>query len=117
MNTDKIYAEKIAEEYAPKEASKIVALKKLDRKAKRGAESFAYSFGTFFTLVFGTGMCYSMGTIGNGGSMDMAVGIALGIIGITAMTANYPIYKKLLQRGKQKYGSDILRLAREISEE
>ena len=33
MNTDKIYAEKIASEYAPKQTSKIVALKKLDAKA------------------------------------------------------------------------------------
>ncbi len=117
MNTDKIYAEKIAEEYAPKETSKIVALKKLDRKAKRGAEVFAYSFGIIFSLVFGAGLCYSMGEIGNGGALEMVVGIALGIIGITAMAVNYPIYKKLLNRGKQKYGSDILRLAREISEE
>ena len=34
MNTDKIYAEKIAGEYAPKDASKVIVLKKLDRKAK-----------------------------------------------------------------------------------
>ena len=33
MNTDKTYAEKVAAEYAPKETSKVVALKKLDRKA------------------------------------------------------------------------------------
>ena len=32
MNTDKIYAEAIANEYAPKDTSKVVALKKLDRK-------------------------------------------------------------------------------------
>ena len=28
MNTDKIYAERIASEYAPKETSKIIALKR-----------------------------------------------------------------------------------------
>ena len=33
MNTDRTYAEKVAAEYAPKETSKVVALKKLDRKA------------------------------------------------------------------------------------
>ena len=33
MNTDKIIAEKIASEYAPKKANKVIALKKLDRKA------------------------------------------------------------------------------------
>lgn len=32
MNTDKIYAQNIASEYAPKDDSKIVALKKLDKK-------------------------------------------------------------------------------------
>ena len=39
MNTDKIIAESIAKEYAPKEHSKIIALKKLDAKAKRPANS------------------------------------------------------------------------------
>ncbi|MBE7026071.1 MAG: dihydropteridine reductase, partial [Ruminococcaceae bacterium] len=34
MNTDKIIAESIAKDYAPKESSKIVALKKLDNRAK-----------------------------------------------------------------------------------
>lgn len=34
MNTDKIYAESIVNEYAPKDTSKVVALKKLDAKAK-----------------------------------------------------------------------------------
>ena len=34
MNTDKMYAEQIAKEYAPKDTAKIVALRKLDAKAK-----------------------------------------------------------------------------------
>ncbi len=33
MNTDKIYAEQIANEYSPKETSKVVDLRKLDRLA------------------------------------------------------------------------------------
>ena len=43
MNTDKIFAEAIANEYAPKNASKVLALKKLDRKAKSVANIFAYT--------------------------------------------------------------------------
>ena len=43
MNTDKILAESIAKEYAPKDNSKIIALKKLDKKAKMPATVFAYS--------------------------------------------------------------------------
>ena len=69
MNTDKIFAEAIANEYAPKNASKVLALKKLDRKAKRKANIFAYTFGTLMALVLGTGMCLSMGVLGSGSIM------------------------------------------------
>ena len=117
MNTDKIYAEKIASEYAPRETSKVVALKKLDAKAKRGANIFAYTFGIVSSLVFGTGMCLCLGEIGNGGVTSMALGIALGLVGIVGVSVNYFIYQKLLQKGKIKYGNDIIRLAKEISEE
>ena len=34
MNTDKIYAERLASEYTPKETPKVGALRKLDAKAK-----------------------------------------------------------------------------------
>ena len=40
MNTDKIYAEQLANEYAPKDTSKVVALRKLDAKAKLPAKRF-----------------------------------------------------------------------------
>ena len=63
MNTDKIYAEAIAKEYAPKNASKVVALKKLDQKAKRPAQIFTYTFGVVATLLLGVGMCLAMHVI------------------------------------------------------
>ena len=56
MDTDKILAESIAKEYAPKDSSKIVALKKLDKRAKMPATVFAYTFGIISSLVAGTGM-------------------------------------------------------------
>lgn len=117
MNTDKIYAEKIASEYAPHEDRKIVALKKLDRKAKRSAEIFAYTFGIISSLVMGTGMSLAMGVIGGNSIISISVGIIIGCIGILGVSINYPIYKVLLKKGKNKYGSDIIRLAKEISEE
>ena len=40
MNTDKILAEAIAKDYAPKDNSKIVALKKLDKKANVNRSTF-----------------------------------------------------------------------------
>lgn len=116
MNTDKIYAEAIANEYAPKDTSKVLALKKLDRKAKNKANIFAYTFGIVMTLVLGTGMCLSMGILGDGSAVIMGCGIALGLLGIAGVGMNYPIYKKLLNTGKEKYAFEILQLAREISE-
>ncbi len=116
MNTDKIYAEQIANEYSKKETTKVKQLRKLDAKAKTPANIFAYTFGILSALVLGTGMCLCMNVIGSGTVMFI-IGIIVGIIGIIGCSVNYPIYKKLLQNGKNKYGSDILRLAKEISDE
>lgn len=116
MNTDKIYAEAIANEYSPKDTSKVVALKKLDYKAKLPANIFAFSFGTIMALVLGTGMCLSMKVIGSGNTPMTVIGIILGIIGIVGVCINYPIYKKMMENGKKKYAFDIITLAKEISE-
>ena len=116
MNTDKFFAETIANEYAPKNASKVLALKKLDRKAKRKANIFAYTFGTLMALVLGTGMCLSMGVLGSG-SIMMTAGIVVGVIGLIGVGVNYPIYRRLLESGKRQYAFEIVQLAKEISEE
>ncbi|MCI6634890.1 MAG: YeeE/YedE family protein [Clostridiales bacterium] len=113
MNTDKIYAEQLANEYAPKDTSKVVALRKLDAKAKLPATVFTYTFGIVAALIFGIGMCLAMGQIGSGTMVSFVAGIVVGIIG---MGVNYPIYKKLLANGKQKYAFEIMELAKEISE-
>lgn len=116
MNTDKIYAEQLANEYAPKDTSKVVALRKLDAKAKRPANIFTYTFGVIAALIFGTGMCLAMGQIGSGTTGSLVLGILAGLVGMAAMGVNYPIYKKLLANGKQKYAFEIMELAKEISE-
>ena len=117
MKTDKIIAERIASEYAPKEDRKIVALMKLNKKAKQGAEIFAYTFGIVCSLILGTGMSFAMGVIGDESLITMVIGIIVGVIGIFGVSINYFIYKKNLEKGKNKYGSDIIRLAKEIAEE
>ena len=89
MNTDKIYAEQLANEYALKDTSKVIALRKL---------------------------CVSMKVIGSGSITMFVLGVIVGIIGLLGMGVNYPIYKKLLAQGKQKYAFEIMELAKEISE-
>lgn len=116
MNTDKIYAEALANEYSPKGTSKVLQLKKLDAKAKLPATIFTYSFGLVMALILGVGMCLAMKVIGDGSTLMFALGIVVGVIGIVGVSINYPIYKKLLEKGKQKYAFEILELAKEISE-
>ena len=117
MNTDKIYAEHLASEYAPKDDSKVIALRKLDARAKLPAIVFTYSIGLICALVSGIGMCLSMNVIGNGSSVSFAFGVIIGLVGLAGMGINYPVYKKMLARGKRKYAFEIMELAKEISEE
>ena len=138
MNTDKAYAEKIAGEYAPKEERKVVALKKLDSRARLPASIFAYTSGIIMTLllgvgmclsmkvigdgsrlctVLGVGMCLSMKVIGDGSTALMTLGIIVGVIGIAGVSINYPLYKKILGNSKKKYSADILALADQIAAE
>lgn len=116
MNTDKLYAEQLANEYAPKNTSKVVALRKLDAKAKRPANIFTYTFGIIAALILGVGMCLVMGQIGSGSTGSFVLGIVVGVIGLVGCGVNYPIYKKLLAQGKEKYAFEIMELAKEISE-
>lgn len=116
MNTDKIYAEQLANEYAPKDTSKVIALRKLDTKAKLPATVLTYTFGIITALVTGVGMCLSMKVIGSGTTATFILGVIIGIIGLVGMGINYPLYKKILKKGKQKYAFEIMELAKAISE-
>ncbi|MCI7741544.1 MAG: dihydropteridine reductase [Clostridiales bacterium] len=116
MNTDKIYAEQLANEYAPKDTSKVIALRKLDARAKLPATVFTYSFGIISALVLGTGMCLAMGQIGSGTTGSFVLGIVIGMIGMIGMGVNYPVYRRILENGKKKYAFEIMELAKEISE-
>lgn len=114
-NLDAVYAEKIAEEYAHKSESKVVALRKLDQKAKRPANVFAFTFGIIGALILGVGMCLAMGQIGDNSATAMIAGIIIGLVGIAIVSANYALYKKILENGKKKYAFEIMELAKEIT--
>ncbi len=116
MNTDKIYAESIVNEYSLKETSKVMALKKLDRRAKRGANIFTYCFGVVSSLLLGTGMCLCMEQI-SFGEHSFLFGIVIGAVGIIGCSVNFSIYKAIKKSGMKKYAADILALAKDISEE
>ena len=56
-----------------------------------------------------------MQVIGNGLS-GMVLGIIVGVIGMIGCGVNYPIYKKMLEKGKSKYAFEIVQLAKEIAD-
>ena len=117
MNTDKIYAEQIANEYSAKETSKVKALKRLDAKVKNPAIITAMIVGIASTLLFGLGLCLAMGIIGLGNFLSIGLGIVIGCLGVWGVSINYLLYKAMLNKGKNKYGSDIIELANQIVNE
>ena len=60
-------------------------------------------------------MCLAMQVIGSGiGSVIL--GIVVGLIGLIGCGINYPIYRKMLEKGKKKYAYEIVQLAKEIAD-
>ncbi len=101
---------KIKVNYQTKEQTKFSELKALDKKVKRPAEVFSYVFGSIGSLVLGTGMCLAMKVIGN----MMPLGIIIGVVGIAMVSVNYFIYKKILDKRKNKYKDKILAITSEL---
>jgi hypothetical protein len=60
-------------------------------------------------------MCLAMQVIGSGIG-GMILGIVVGLIGLIGCGINYPIYKKMLEKGKKKYAYEIVQLAKEIAD-
>lgn len=83
---------------------------------KLPASIFTYTFGIITALITGVGMCLSMNVIGSGTTAMFVLGVIIGIIGLVGMSVDYPIYHRLLAKGKQKYAFEIMELAKEISE-
>ena len=110
MNNQTEIVNKIRQSYCEKPVTKFDELKALDRKVKRPAKVFSYIFGVVGALVLGTGMCFAMKVLGD----IMAVGIVVGIVGIIMTSINYPIYKKILKKRRNKYSAKILELSDEI---
>ena len=111
MNRQKADAiRRIRDRYTEREPSRLDELRGLARRASRPAKIFAYLFGTLGCLVLGIGMCLAMKVLGDA----MALGIAIGCIGILLVSLTYPLYKRLLARGKARYSSEILTLSDEL---
>lgn len=116
MNTDKIYAQNLVNEYTKKESPKVVELKKLEQKVKLLPTIIVYTLGIIASLILGVGMCLSMKVIGTGTTQTFIIGIIIGTIGLVLASVNYPLYSRILTKRKEKYAYEIVKLAEEIIE-
>ena len=115
-NDQQFLAQRIRAQYVEKTPSKLDALRALDRKVRRPANVFAYTFGSIAAVVMGSGMSLVMTEIGAvlGMANPMIPGIAIGVVGLVMALVNYPIYKSILKSRKRKYGEEILSLSEKI---
>ena len=108
--------EHIRRKYLPKEEDKIEVLRRLDANVSRPANIFAYTFGSISAIIMGAGMSLVMTDIGAtlGIASTMVPGIAIGVVGMIMALVNYPIYKRILDSRKEKYGAKIIALSDKI---
>ncbi len=109
-------AQKIRAQYMDKPSSSLEELRTLDKKVKRPALIFAYTFGSLAAIIMGAGMSLVMTDIGAviGLADALIPGITVGLVGMALALLNYPIYKGILDGRKKKYASKILALSDKI---
>lgn len=112
-------AARIRARYVEKERTELDELKELDKRVTRPLSIFSYVLGSIGAIVMGAGMSLVMTDIGNTAGIPaaMAVGIAVGIVGLAISVINYPLYKMLLEKRKQKYSSEILSISEKLINE
>lgn len=110
MHTQNEIIEKIRADYEEKQPTKLDQLKALDKKVKRPADIFAYTYGSVASLVLGFGMCMAMKVLFDA----MALGIVVGIAGIAMAASTYPLYKAILKARKKKYAQEVFELSDSI---
>ena len=115
-NDSQFLVQKIRTQYTEKQYTELDELKALDRKVKRPANVFGYTYGSVSAIVMGAGMSLVMTDIGTkiGLTATLVPGIAIGVVGMGMALTTYPIYKKILGSRKKKYAPEILRLSEKI---
>ena len=100
---------KIREKYVPREADKMEQLRRLDESVTRKGTVIALVTGIVGALVLGIGMCCCLVW------MELfAVGIVVGIMGIAAVSAAYPLYNLVIKKEREKIAPEIIRLTDEL---
>lgn len=107
--------EGIRKKYLPKEEDKMEQLRKLHAIPNRKARAAALAVGIIGTLIMGAGMSFIMTEIGAAlGSLAMALGVFMGIVGMVLVALAYPLYNRVLKNHREKIAPQILSLSDEL---
>lgn len=100
----------IREKYLPKQEDKMEQLRRLDRSATQKGTVIALIVGILGALVMGTGMsCCMVWT-----DTLLLPGIVIGVAGMAAVAAAYPLYAHITKKEREKIAPEILRLTDEL---
>ncbi|WP_315108891.1 hypothetical protein [Clostridium intestinale] len=101
--------ENIRQKYIPRKENKMEQLRKLDKDATMPGTITSIVIGVFGTLLIGIGLtCTLVWT------QFFILGIIVGIIGIVAISAAYPIFENITKKQREKIAPQILKLTEEL---
>ena len=102
----------IREKYLPRQESedKMEQLRRLDRSTTKKGTAVSVAMGVVGCLLMGVGMCCTMVW------MDslFVPGIIIGLLGIAAIVAAYPVFNWITKRERARMAPRILELTEEL---
>ena len=109
---------KIRQKYVPKEVDRMEQLRKLDAGVTRKAVAISLVAGIIGALVLGFGMSLIMTdvgeTLGLYGTIQVVLGVVIGMIGVVLVSVAYPIYNRIARKERERIAPEIIRLTDEL---
>ena len=103
--------QKIRKKYLPQEEDKMEQLRRLDKSTNRKGTAVSIAVGVIGCLLLGIGMSCTMVWM----EQLFILGIVVGVIGIAAIIAAYPIYNRITAKERERLAPQILNLTEELS--
>ena len=101
----------IRKKYLPREEDKMEQLRRLDRDTTRKGTVLSVLVGVIGCLLLGVDMCCTMVWM-----KFFIPGVVIGLIGIAAVAAAYPLYTRVTKKERERLAPQILKLTEELSE-
>ena len=101
----------IRQKYLPPQEDKLTRRRRLDRSATKKGTLLSILLGILGCLLLGVGMCCTMVWMG----ALFFPGILIGLAGIVAVAAAYPLYARITRKERERLAPEILQLTEELS--